>query len=320
MTKRLLGIVLSAFMILTATACEQQKADVATTTFAGGDMVTTVSTSSSSTSTTDANTTIHPVQGSSAATQGKQSVNSSVSSTRSTSGTVIITASQPRPTQSVGLVDDQFPWAKPVDVPFVVEESSPRGQSIELLFSTDDYHFYRPYMTDTYFVFENGKRIAQDDLQTAVKNGTITPSQLMAVFGLDIRTKQAKDTVSGDKRAGKLYSFQSYREATVVQNDSTTFIYPPYDFIGEFYTDSAVSSQNEAGSLGYYVNATQLRVLAKAACPGRSFDKLSNAEGILVGNTLFIPQKTAEQAGIDVEVLVNKDTLQITGLVITLPQ
>lgn len=237
----------------------------------------------------------------------------------SSTNTILVTAWQTRATQT-GLGNDRLPWRSPIAVPFTAEELCVHGNAIELLFSTDDWEFYRSYMTSTCFVLENGKRIEQKKLQAAVDDGTITPSQLMAIYELDVHAKQAKDTASGEARTGRLCSFQSYREATVLQGNTETYVYPPYDFIGEFYADSTLPDWGGGESLGYYFHAAELQTLAEAACPQKSFAGLTDAEGIRVGNTLYVSQKTAEQAGIGVRLSVNAENGRATALELTFPQ
>lgn len=60
--------------------------------------------------------------------------------------------------------------------------------------------------------------------------------------------------------------------------------------------------------------------VAESACPDRSFAALTTANGIRVGETLFVPLQTVESFGIHVEVQINQEHEYITGRIVQLPQ
>lgn len=206
-----------------------------------------------------------------------------------------LTVSQPFANNVVGELLTKIPWTAAPKASFYAEVPNARGNLWEVFFTTDKYEIWRGYMADTTLIFTDGSRYKQKDIPGLVSNGTVTPDELTALFGLEPRTKSAIDTTTGEARFGVMISYLSRREATVKQGGAEVHIYPPFDFIGEFY-----KCKYYGDSIGYHVNVEYLNQLITAACP--KVGTVDTAQAIRVGDSLFVPLSAATKIGITINV------------------
>ncbi|MBR2405970.1 MAG: membrane lipoprotein lipid attachment site-containing protein [Clostridia bacterium] len=219
--------------------------------------------------------------------------------------------------KSIDLAEKNLPWTEPITAPFEVKVPPKSLPAIELLFTTENYEFYRSDMNSIEFVYTNGHSFTKAELQELIDAKTVTPEQVAASLPLWIVPKQVSPTDTGMERFGKMLSFYGDNTVSVVQKESRVQIYPPYDFVGEFYEDPMPKLGGDERSLGYYVNVTHLQRLATAAAVTITIP--DDTQNLSVGDSQFVSKAAIEACGIELTVVRDEQLDQVTELVITLP-
>lgn len=296
--KRLLFALLALTLCITVAACgsvEQTPTTVPQSTSTTSQGTTTSATAT--TLTTTASTTEAATMTTVTTVAATTTTSSKTGTTKRTYEKTLVTT---LPTFANGEVGDLFaklPWTAPPHVPFYGETPSKLHLPLtKVIFSNRDYSLVggASYSLCTLF-FDDGSQHDGSELENLLTEGKVSIDDVVALFGVTPNTNAATDVATGEERFGEMISYRRSREATVKQGHAEVHIYPPFDFIGEFFTDDRRSD-----SVGYYVNAAYLNQIIQAACP--SVGTLDTAEAIRVGDSLFVPLSAAEKLGITVNV------------------